>query len=177
MRRLLDACFNAAAALAAGCVLMICALMIFQSIGREFGLRVGGINDIVAWLCAASSFLAMAHAFKHGDFVRVTLLLERLPPARRRWLEATALGVATVSVGYLAWWAVRFTWESWEFGEMAGGLVVIPIWIPQLSFAAGALLLWLAVTDEFVRVLRGEVPTYVRLVEERHAQGDFSSDV
>jgi hypothetical protein len=34
-----------------------------------------------------------------------------------------------------------------------------------------------AVLDELVIVLLGDVPTYVRLVEERHAQGDFSSDV
>ena len=51
------------------------------------------------------------------------------------------------------------------------------MWIPQLSFAVGSLLLWLAVVDELVLVLRGGVPTYVREVEERHARGDFSSDL
>jgi hypothetical protein len=38
-------------------------------------------------------------------------------------------------------------------------------------------LLLIAVVDEFVIVLRGGVPTFVRLVQERHAKGDFSSDV
>ena len=33
------------------------------------------------------------------------------------------------------------------------------------------------VVEDFVIVLRGGVPTSVRLVEERHAQGDFSSDL
>jgi hypothetical protein len=31
--------------------------------------------------------------------------------------------------------------------------------------------------DELILVLRGQVPTYVREVQERHARGDFSSDI
>jgi len=34
-----------------------------------------------------------------------------------------------------------------------------------------------ALLDELVRVVRGRVPTYVEAVEQRHAAGDFSSDV
>jgi hypothetical protein len=51
------------------------------------------------------------------------------------------------------------------------------MWIPQLSFAMGSLLLLIAIVDELFLVLQGQVPTYVREVEERHARGDFSSDV
>jgi hypothetical protein len=51
------------------------------------------------------------------------------------------------------------------------------LWIPQLSFAFGAVLLWVAVVDELILVLRGETPTFVRAVAERHAKGDFSSDI
>ena len=88
-----------------------------------------------------------------------------------------ATAVATVAVGYLAWWACLFTYESWEIHELSKGLLVIPIWVPQASFALGSLLLWLAAVDELVIVLRGDVPTFVRLVHERHAAGDFSSDL
>jgi TRAP-type C4-dicarboxylate transport system permease small subunit len=177
MRRGLDALFNAAGALAAAAVFAVFVLMIVASVGRFAGWRVGGINDIVSWLTAAASFFAMAHAFKHGDFVRVTLLLEKLQPRARHVFEAASLLVATVAVGYLAWWAARFTWESWQFNDIAGGLIVIPIWIPQTSFVLGAVLLLLAVLDELVIVLSGAKPTYVRLVEERHARGDFSEDI
>lgn len=176
-RRALDAVFDAAGALAAAAVFAIFALMIGASVGRWAGWRVGGANDIVSWLTAASAFFAMAHAFKHGDFVRVTLLLEKLGPRARHALELASLGVASVAVAYLAWWAARFTYESWEFKDMAGGMVAIPIWIPQLSFVIGAVLLLAAVVDEFVIVLRGAKPTYVRLVEERHARGDFTEDI
>lgn len=177
MRRWLDRLYLAAGAVGAFFVLVIGVLMIGQSVLRELGVRTGAVNDVVAWCCAAASFFAMAHAFKHGDFVRVTLLLDAVPAATRRALELAALTIGTVAVGYLAWWACRFTYDSWRFNELAQGLLPIPIWIPQSSFALGALLLLVAMVDELILVLRGGRPTYVTAVEARHAQGDFSSDV
>ncbi|MFE8645890.1 TRAP transporter small permease [Sphingomonas sp. NCPPB 2930] len=177
LRRVLARLFDAAGALGAACVVAIFLLMIVAGVGRQVNLRVSGINDVVAWLCAAAAFLAMAHAFRHGDFVRVTLVLEWVPPRVRRWMDAVCLAVATVAVGYLTWWATAFTWESYEFAEVATGLVAIPIWIPQSTFVVGCWLLMLAVLDELVTVLQGGKPSYQRAVEERHAAGDFSSEV
>jgi TRAP-type C4-dicarboxylate transport system permease small subunit len=173
----LDRLYAVAGALGAACIALICVLMVAQTLGRQLGFPTGAINDLVSWLCAAAAFLTMAHAFKHGDFVRVTLILEKRAPAARRRLELGCLAVAVLAIGYLAFWACRFTWQSWEFKEMAQGLWVVPIWIPQLSFAAGSLLFLVAVIDEFAIVLGGGEPTFVRLVRERHAQGDFSSDL
>lgn len=177
MRRFLDRLYLAAGALGAVFVALICVLMIAQSVLRELGVRTGALNDVVAWFCAAAAFFAMAHAFKHGDFVRVTLLLEKLAPRRRRHFELAALAIGSVAVAYLAWSACLFTYESWEFNDVAQGLLPLPMWIPQLSFAIGSVLLLVAVVDELLIVLRGGVPTFVRQVEERHARGDFSSDI
>ena len=144
---------------------------------REFGLRTGGSDDIVAWFCAASAFLAMAHTFRWGDFVRVTLLLDNLGPRARHRFEVLSLSFGAAFVGYLAFWVCRFVYDSWQFNDMANGLVAIPIWIPQMSFVGGAMLLFVAVVDELVQVLRGGRPTYVTAMQERHARGDFSEDV
>jgi TRAP-type C4-dicarboxylate transport system permease small subunit len=105
------------------------------------------------------------------------LLLEKLPAPTRRAFEITSLLIGTVAVSYLTFWAVKFTYDSWAFNELAQGLLPLPIWIPQSSFAIGSLLLLTAMVDELVIVLRGGKPTYVAAVEERHAKGDFSSDV
>lgn len=177
MRKLLDRAYLGAAHVAAACVLAIMLLMIGQSVMRGLQLRTGAVNDVVSWLCAAAAFFAMAHAFKHGDFVRVTLLLDKLAPPRRRIFEIGTLGIAVVATGFLAWSAVRFTYESWVFNELAQGLLPLPIWIPQMSFALGSALFFVAIVDEFVAVLRGGRPSYVTAVEQRHAHGDFSADV
>ena len=177
MRRTLDTLYAAGGALAALCVLAILLLMIGGSIGRSLNWRVGWINDIVSWLCAAAAFLGMAYSFRNGDFVRVTLLLEALGPAMRRRFEFASLAVAALAVGYLGFWAARFTWESWQFNDIAGNMVAIPIWIPQMSFVVGAAIFVIAVLDECVCVLRGGRPSYVTCVEDRHARGDFSEDL
>jgi TRAP-type C4-dicarboxylate transport system permease small subunit len=177
MRRFLDRLYLGAAYVAACCVLLIMVLMIAQSVLREMRVRTGAVNDVVAWLCAAAAFFAMAHAFKHGDFVRVTLLLEKISVRAQKRFELAALSIAAVSVAYLAFWANRFTYESWVFNDIAQGMLPLPMWIPQLSFALGSILLLVAVIDELVLVLRGHRPSYVVAVEERHAKGDFSSEV
>ncbi len=177
LRRWLERIYLGAAVVGAVCVALICTLMVGQSLAREIGIATGAVNDIVAWLCAAAAFLTMAHAFKHGDFVRVTLFLEKMNPALRRKFEIGSLLIAAIAVAYLAFWACRFTYQSWEFNELAQGLLPLPVWIPQMSFAVGSILLLIAVLDECIIVLRGGVPTFVRLAQERHAKGDFSSDV
>ena len=177
MRKSLDFLYDAAGYLAAFFIFAIFAVMIISTAMREFGLRTGGTDDIVAWFCAAGSFLAMAHTFRRGDFVRVGLLLENVGTAARHRFEILSLCVAAIFTGFLAFWAGRFVFESWKFHDMANGLIVIPLWIPQMSFVVGAALLLVAVLDELVTVLRGNKPGYVIAMEERHARGDFTEDV
>ncbi|WP_291929764.1 TRAP transporter small permease [Limnohabitans sp.] len=176
-RRFLDGLYQLGGHLAALCVLAILVLMIGASVGRVFEWRVSWVNDIVAWLCAAAAFLGMAYSFRNGDFVRVTLVLESVSAPVRRWLELMSLTVAAVAIGYLGYWAARFTWESYEFNDIAGNMVAIPIWIPQMSFVIGSAILVIAVIDECVCVFRGGKPSYVARVEERHARGDFSEEL
>ncbi len=176
-RLFFDGLYAAGGQLAALCVLAILILMVYASVGRSLDWRVAWINDVVAWLCAAAAFLGMAYSFRNGDFVRVTLVLESVSPGVRRWLEVVSLAIAAVAIGYLGYWAARFTYESWEFNDIAGNMVAIPIWIPQMSFVVGALILVIAVLDECMCVLRGGKPSYVARVEERHARGDFSEEL
>jgi TRAP-type C4-dicarboxylate transport system permease small subunit len=174
LRRCLDVLYDVTGALAGAALCAIFVLMLVASLGRALAWRVGWVADVVSWLCAASALLAMAHAFKHGDFVRVTLFLQRAPSPVRFMLEVGSLLVATVSLGYLAFWAVRFTFESWRFDDIASGMVAIPLWIPQLSFVLGAVLFAVAALDELLIVVRGGTPTYERRLAERRASGEFS---
>jgi TRAP-type C4-dicarboxylate transport system permease small subunit len=148
--------------------------MLAQSLGREAGVFVRGADDIAAWLTAASAFLALGHTFRHGELVRVGLLLERLEPRRRRTGELCALSVTALFVGYMLWAVSKFVYESWTFNEVAQGLIKIPIWIPQLAFVLGVLILFIAVVDDLVAVLRRRKPAYQVAEDERRTSGDYS---
>jgi len=174
---LLDRLYAWSGVVAALCVLAIFVLMLAQAFGRGAGVLVRGADDIVAWLCAAASFLAIAHTFRHGELVRVGLWLEHLGPRGRRAMEIFALLVTAVFVAYMLWAVSRFIYESWKFKEVAQGLLRVPIWIPQLTFLAGILIFFIAVLDELVLVLQRRKPAYQVAEEERRASGDFSETV
>ena len=177
MRRFLDRLYAASGGLAAVCLASIAAVMLAQAAMREFGFLLRGADDIVAWLCAASAFLALGYTFRHGELVRVGLLIERLPRGGRRHAETLCLLVALAFVGYATWAASRFVYESWQFKEVAQGLIQIPIWIPQLCFALGAAVLLVAVVDELVLHLSGRKTAYQAAEDGRRATADFSDHV
>jgi TRAP-type C4-dicarboxylate transport system permease small subunit len=169
--------YDAAGYLAAFFIFGVFAVMIAQTVMREVGWRTSGADDLTKWFSAAAAFLALAHTFRRGDFVRVTLLIEHVGPSARRAMEIGALAVATLFCGYLAFWATRSTYESWLYKDMSDGVIAVPLWIPQLSFVIGTGLLALAVAEQLVRVLLGERPLYVTAAQERHARGDYNEDV
>ena len=177
MRRCLNLIYDAAGAIAAFFVFSIFAVMIGTTAFRQIGWRTGGFEDIVSWMTAAAAFFGMAHTFKHGDFVRVGLLLDNLPAGLRRAFEIATLIMGCLFTGYLAWSTASYVYESFTIKDMAGGLIVIPIWIPQCSIVIGSALFFIAMLDELILVLLGARPSYVTAVEERHARGDFSEDV
>jgi TRAP-type C4-dicarboxylate transport system permease small subunit len=173
LRRFLDRLYDASGALAAVCLASIAAVMLAQAAMREFGYLFRGADDIVAWLCAASAFLALGATFRHGELVRVGILIDRLAPAVRRRAEFLALGCGVLVVGYILWASAGFVYQSWAFEEVAQGLIQIPIWIPQLSFVAGALVFFIAVLDEFVVLAAGGTPAYRRAEESHRAGADI----
>ena len=177
MRKKLIWLFDFAGVLAALCVLAIFVIMIATTIMRESGVKTGGSDDVVAWLTASAAFLGLAATFRHGDFVRMSLITEKLAPAWKQKIEIFCLVVATAFTAYIAYSICRFVYESYEFNDYANGLVVIPLWIPQAPFAFGTILLFFAVADQAWHVISGNEADYVIAVRERHARGDFSEDM
>ncbi|HXN15647.1 MAG TPA: TRAP transporter small permease [Usitatibacter sp.] len=177
VRTFLDRLYLGAGALAAFFLAAICALMLAQSAGRELGFQIRGADDLTAWLCAASAFLPLAYTFKSGELIRVGLALDKVSERHRKWLEILSLACATLVVGYMTWAVARFIYESWRFKELAQGLLPIPIWIPQVSFLLGVTILFIAIVDELIIVLRGGKPTYRIAEEERFARGEFGEGI
>ena len=177
MRAFLDRLFQFTGYISAAFVFGIFALMIVTSSMRMLGMNTGGSEDLVSWFTAAAAFFGMGHAFKHGDFVRVELLLSKMAPVKRRFFEVLTLSAGSVFTGYIAWSVSRYVWDSYKFNDLSQGLIIVPMWVPQLSIALGSILLFLAFLDELFLVIGGAKPSYVTAVEERHARGDFSEDM
>jgi len=160
MRLFLDRLYLVSGWLAGFFLIAIFVLMMVLSAGRPLGLNVPAGDDIVSWCMAAMAFLGLAHTFRSGELIRVGLLIENLPARTRHAVEVAALLVGCGFVGFFAWHAVRMTYDSWRFNDMAQGVLAVPLWIPQLGYAGGLVILFVAFVDELVHVLRGNVPRY-----------------
>ena len=102
----------------------------------------------------------LAAALRHGDHIRVTLLIQRLTGRRRWWIEVFCLAVATFLSGYFAWFAGRLVWGSYVYHDVSQNVDATPLWIPQLSMAVGLAAMFLAFLEELIETLRtGKVVT------------------
>ncbi|MFD2182233.1 TRAP transporter small permease [Rhodoplanes azumiensis] len=155
IRTALDTLYLVAGWLAGGFLILIFVLMMLLSAGRPLGLNIPAGDDIVSWCMAAMAFLGLAHTFRSGELIRVGLLIDRFPDRTRRVFEIGALLVGCGFVGFFAWNAVMMTWDSWRFLDMTQGVLAIPLWIPQLGFTSGLMILAIAFLDELVWMLAG----------------------
>jgi TRAP-type C4-dicarboxylate transport system permease small subunit len=162
LRSALDWLYLVSGWLAGLFLIAIFILMLGLSVGRQVGFNIPAGDDFVAWCMAAMAFLGLAHTFKSGDMIRVGLLIDRLRGRTRWYVEILALGIGLAFIGFFAWHAVQLTYDSWILNDVAGGVVPIPLWIPQLGYSGGLVILFIAFLDEFVHVLRGGKPTYER---------------
>ena len=78
MRIFLDRLYLCAGYAAGAFLVLIFAIMMVMSVGRQFALNIPAGDDFASWCMAAMAFLGLAHTFKRGEMIRVGLLLERL---------------------------------------------------------------------------------------------------
>lgn len=155
MRRALDALYDGAAWLAALAMLGLLAMVLLSIASRQLHFHVPGTDAYAGYLMASAGFLALAHTFKRGEHIRVTLLLARLRGTPRRVMEVWALAAGTALAGLAAWYSVRLSWQSHAFHDISTGSDATPLWIPQLGMAVGGVILFIAFVDELVLELRG----------------------
>lgn len=155
LRRALDSLYDAAGFLAALFMAGTLAMVLMGIAGRLAHFHVPGTDAYAGYCMAASGFLALAHTFKRGEHIRVSLILERVGVKAHRLLEVWALTVATLLAALFAYYSVRLSFQSWQFNDISTANDATPLWMPQLTMAAGTVILFVAFVDELVLELRG----------------------
>jgi TRAP-type C4-dicarboxylate transport system permease small subunit len=141
-------------------LIVIFVLMMALSAGRKFGFNVPSGDDFTSWSMAAMAFLGLAHTFRSGEMIRVGLLIDRFRGPTRWCFEVFSLVLGLGFIGFFAWHSVDMTFLSWKINDMSQGVIAVPLWIPQLGYAGGIVILAIALVDELIHVLRGGEPRY-----------------
>ena len=159
--------------IAGGCLVVLTTLMIAEVIigaiaNSVYWLRGQGLTwlpenmpasvpnawEYSSYLMAASFTFGAAMTLRAGGHIRVTLLLARLSPARRRLLEIVAALAGVLLSGFLAYSMVLFSWGSYDRGATSISSDT-PVWIPQAVITFGIVLLALQFLARFIQALCG----------------------
>lgn len=171
MRRALDFLYSASAVLAGFFMVLMSALVAVQIFARLAGTQVPSADDFARLAMAASAFLGLAFALRTGAHIRVTLLLERVPPGVKRALDILCLVVATGVSAWFAWSTGDTTIDSWRFNETTIGQVPIPKWIPLAGMTLGIALVAIAFAEDLVDEIAGRKPSYMRPSKYQNTEG------
>jgi len=155
MRKVLNALYDGAAALAALFLVGLLVMVLLSVLGRQFNFYVPGTDAYAGYLMAASGFLALAHTLKRGEHIRVTLILSALSGRWKKGLEVWALAFASALTAMFAFYSCKLSWQSRLFNDISTGSDATPLWIPQIGMAVGTVILAIAFIDELVLELRG----------------------
>lgn len=150
MRPVLNALYRASAVLACLFLIAIAFLTLLSVVARVFDLAIYSLDEFAGWSMAASTFLGLASTLRNNEHIRVSLLLERLSPGRRRFAEFACLLFATAFMCMFGWQTASSVIMSYDFGEVTQGMVPVPFWIPQSSMAIGAVIMFVALADDLI---------------------------
>lgn len=157
MRAFLDALYRMAGGLAAVFTVGVLVAVILSIATRQLGIHIGGLDAYAGYSMAAAGFLALAHTFKSGEHIRVTLVLSALPAKGSLRLDIFALLVACVIAGNLCWFSIKLVLDSYAYNDISTSDDATPLWIPQLSMAVGTVIFFIAVLDETLRRFQGKL--------------------
>ena len=166
MRKWLDGMYACSAWIAGLAMIGVLLMVLLTIISRFFGFAAPGSDAYAGYAMAGAGFMALASTLKHGEHIRVTLILGMLKGKSLKALEVTALGIAMLLSGFLAFYSARLVWQSWEIEDISMGIDATPLWIPQIFMALGTLIFFIAFCDELVLELRGQ--RQPRATEDAH---------
>lgn len=161
MRRFLDGLYRLSEFLAGLLVVFIFLIILAQIMGRQFGVAIPSANELSGFAMAGAVFLALAPTFRAGAHIRVGVLIRRLQGKARWRLELGVGGLSLLASSYATFQLWRLVLESYSFGDLAPGLLPLPIWIPQSLLAVGISIFTVALADTLVVLWRGEMPSYL----------------
>ncbi|MGC8968586.1 MAG: TRAP transporter small permease [Thermus sp.] len=131
--------------------LFVLLVLLAQVVGRFLGFVVPSALELAGFATAGLIFLGLGPTLRAGGHIRVGLALTRLPPGPRLAAErlSLALGLAASAYGALQLWDK--TLESLRFGDLAPGLLPLPLWIPLAVVALGISVFALALLEALLK--------------------------
>lgn len=168
--RLIDMSARVLAIVAALALLLLAVNVLVDVTGRAaFNKPYTGTLEMTSyWWMPTLTLLAFAYTEMRQEHIKVTILLDILPPVMRRVVEGTFGLLATGLLVMLAWHGLSEALEAAEYGQTTSSSPPLPIWPFKFLAPFGILALALQTAATSYRHFAGYLP----LVETYQSDAD-----
>lgn len=133
---------------------LMMALVFFEVFMRYVVGRPPVIADeFSAYMLVALSYLGLAYTWKEKSHVRITALVDRLPPRVASWLRLVTLVIALGFVSELTYFSYVYMRRSFRLHMASGTWVHFPLQPIQMALPIGFIVLALIIISDIARAI------------------------
>lgn len=158
-RRLADRIARLSLVVASG-IFLVLLLVVMASTATRWGIpgQMTGSDEISGWLLAALTFCGFAHSLQAGAFIRVGVVMERLPNVWRRRVDMLGITLSTAFMAVVTYQIFAEWWDVLWRGSTVTGIYQVRTAIVRAPVLAGAVLLTLQLVLALL-TCAGETPS------------------
>jgi tripartite ATP-independent transporter DctM subunit len=151
--RAIDRISAFAGAIASVALAAMTVIVCYEVIARYvFNAPTTWVTEISTYLFVAVVFLGLAEAQRANAHIQVEILVDRLGPEQRAFVELVGLWLGVLFVVIAAWHSARFTFLEYVHDARDWGLLGTPQWLPQVSLTIGYVLFVAALLRDIFRL-------------------------
>lgn len=144
--------------LAAAAMAVLCAITFANVVARYLtAYSFAFTEEYSVFLLVVMTFLGTSAAIATDRHIRITVLVDKLAPGRRRVAGVLCWGVAAVMFGLLSWYGGQFAYDNWRFEETSPGLGV-PVWFYTVWLPILSIVITIRALMRTVAAARGKAP-------------------
>lgn len=145
---------NALSLVSAALILFAMLLVSAEVISRKFfNMPIPGQLELGELLMPPIIFLAIAYTQSTGGHVRMTIVIDHMPPAWRHAAEITVKILAIAVYAVLCFYSAKFAWRTWQFHDVTMSPPYFLIWPSAIMVPIGMFLVTLRVYLEVLHLL------------------------
>ncbi len=145
---------NALSLVSATLILFVMLLVSAEVISRKFfNTPIPGQLELGELLMPPIIFLAIAYTQSTGGHVRMTVVIDHMPPAWRHAAEIIVKILAIAVYAVLCFYSAKFAWRTWQFHDVTMSPPYFLIWPSAIMVPIGMFLVTLRVYLEVLHLL------------------------
>ncbi|MBE0620832.1 MAG: TRAP transporter small permease [Burkholderiales bacterium] len=144
--------FFAAMAMALICLITFANVLVRYFTDESFAFT----EEFSVFLMVVLTFVGTAAAFAKNTHIRMTFLVEKLPPRTAHYIEIVVMAAAAVLFGIIVWYGIRLLADDWQYETTSPG-IGIPQWIYTLWLPVLCAMIALRIVGRIMRLVRRKV--------------------